>query len=293
MTDDADDADLCIACKVKIAEIIFLPCCHVVYCASCNTRAPAKSACPLCRAPVDFTRPASRVICPDDPEKQSRLLINCLQTSAFRSLVAVFAAAVEDGGLGLLIWEASVACEELIKFLMLKRMAGDVSGTLLSPSDALDAAWHKALLCPRLYVQLCDTVSPGTLFDHVIPIQNEGRDERRARTMELYTHVFGVPDTMDVSMLWMDIVRSPVALANTILVIAVTLMGSRLCIRLDKTQTVMETLLKQVEVIKGIPVSQQRWIHNGHQLSPDRLVQTYDLETSDTIYLVVGPMRGC
>lgn len=170
MTDDADDADLCIACKVKIAEIIFLPCCHVVYCTSCNTRAPAKSACPLCRAPVDFTRPASRVVCPDDPEKQSRLLINCLQTSAFRSLVAVFA---------------------------------------------------------------------------------------------------------------------------TILVIAVTLMGSRLCIRLDKTKTVMETLLKQVEVIKGIPVSQQRWIHNGHQLSPDRLVQTYDLETSDTIYLVVGPMRGC
>lgn len=43
---------------------------------------------------------------------------------------------------------------ELLRFLVLKKLAGDFDAHCLSPSDLVDAAWHMMLLNPKLYLEV-------------------------------------------------------------------------------------------------------------------------------------------
>eukprot|EP01050_Picozoa_sp_SAG11_P004334 SAG11_NODE_275_length_11309_cov_6.090901_2_plen_153_part_00 len=44
---------------------------------------------------------------------------------------------------------------ELVRFLLLKVEAGDYDGSALSPSGAVDVAWHAILLFPKQYATVC------------------------------------------------------------------------------------------------------------------------------------------
>jgi len=60
---------------------------------------------------------------------------------------------------------------ELVRFLMLKALFRDIDASLLSPSSAVDAAWHALLLRPVLYSSVCHRllsadVKAPRLLDH-------------------------------------------------------------------------------------------------------------------------------
>jgi hypothetical protein len=85
---------------------------------------------------------------------------------------------------------------ELVQFLTLKALFRDVDASLLSPSTAVDAAWHALLLRPVLYSSVCDRLLPADiaaprLLDHNPAGKVCGKREMRYRlTHARYLEVF-------------------------------------------------------------------------------------------------------
>ena len=61
--------------------------------------------------------------------------------------------------------EPSTLLKECLKFLVLKKIAGDEDATMLSPTDVIDAVWHQLLLNPRLYKNINEALG-GEMIDH-------------------------------------------------------------------------------------------------------------------------------
>jgi len=69
----------------------------------------------------------------------------------------------DDGSAALIV--------ELVHFLLLKALFRDIDASLLSPSSAVDAAWHALILRPVLYSSVCHRllsadVKAPRLLDH-------------------------------------------------------------------------------------------------------------------------------
>lgn len=84
---------------------------------------------------------------------------------------------------------AAVALTEVLRFINLCAFAN----ATLTPSVAVDAAWHELILCTRTYAALCERTF-GRFVHH-----QPGGDEavvraRFAETLRLYHCHFGTPD---------------------------------------------------------------------------------------------------
>ncbi len=79
---------------------------------------------------------------------------------------------------------------EVIRFLHLA--ASNDSG-LLTPSHRVDLAWHEFILCTIAYERFC-TTNFGRFIHHTPGGPKEQNQRQYARTVELYTVRFGVPD---------------------------------------------------------------------------------------------------
>jgi hypothetical protein len=108
--------------------------------------------------------------------------------------------------------ESSTLLKECMKFLVLKKIAGDEDAKVLSPTDVIDAVWHQLLLNPRLYKNINEALG-GEMIDH----NPEGgrdvaaRNKRVCRTMEMYKTVFITPAASVASSMWKAPVELPVA----------------------------------------------------------------------------------
>ena len=50
-------------------------------------------------------------------------------------------------------------------------------------------------------------------------------------------------------------------------------------------------IMRQLEIVEGIPRDQQRLVFSGRQLEEDRLLSHYDFKSNNTMHLVLRP-RG-
>jgi hypothetical protein len=110
--------------------------------------------------------------------------------------------------------DPSTLLEECMKFMVLKKIAGDEDATTLSPTDVIDAVWHQLLLNPRLYRNINEALG-GEMIDHD---PEGGRDvpahnERVTRTIEMYKTVFITPAASVASSMWKapEAVELPIA----------------------------------------------------------------------------------
>ena len=80
---------------------------------------------------------------------------------------------------------------DCLKFLVLKKLAGDEDATKLSPTDRIDKVWHQLILNTRLYKSINDALGGETI--HHNPeggMDVVSRNERVSRAIEMYKVVF-------------------------------------------------------------------------------------------------------
>eukprot|EP00899_Mesostigma_viride_P016470 jgi/Mesvir1/24824/Mv22064-RA.1 len=110
-----------------------------------------------------------------------------------------------DSGNSLKDFEAKECIVELIRFLLLKAQAEDPSN--LSPTWLVDEVWHRLLLFPRLYSEVCQAIC-GDIIDHDPNAAAGPPAKRSARihnTMDAYAKAFPGPP----SKLWASGLPSP------------------------------------------------------------------------------------
>jgi len=82
---------------------------------------------------------------------------------------------------------------ELQKYLFLK---ASYPTLYLSPGGIIDRLWHKLLLFPCLYANICSLLPGGKLIDHDPTKEDDSEQAKTARysqTLELYKTHFGTP----------------------------------------------------------------------------------------------------
>lgn len=85
-------------------------------------------------------------------------------------------------------------CFELKRFLVLKAISEDYKSTILSPTTAVDEAWHALMLNPVLYVSVCRVLTGSDVIIDHDPLGGRdaaARSERLKATEDLYRAVFG------------------------------------------------------------------------------------------------------
>ena len=93
---------------------------------------------------------------------------------------------------------------EFARFLLCCALSEGGSSSL-SPSARVDVVWHEALLFPKAYAALCDSLTGGKgLIDHD-PLRayrcGEARDARRVRTCSEYVRIIGESPPDEI---WME-----------------------------------------------------------------------------------------
>lgn len=91
--------------------------------------------------------------------------------------------------------DADEALGELQKFLFLLATNSEEE---LSPGPVIDKLWHTLLLFPALYADVCELLPGGELLDHDPTKERdeeEEKEERYARTLELYEERWGPPSS--------------------------------------------------------------------------------------------------
>lgn len=176
-----------------------------------------------------------------------------------------------------------------MKFLVLKKIAGDEDATTLSPTDRLDAVWHMLLLNPQLYKSINDAFG-GEMINH----NPEGgrdvasRNERVRRTIEMYKAVFDT-SAISTSLVWEGSGQIPPGTGTLISIEGGP--GQAIFFRVSKSTTA-ESLMHAVENRKGIPWFDQRLLFEGERISPGNLFNNYRFEEGDIIDLFT-PQIGC
>lgn len=160
----------------------------------------------------DLALPVSEALAPTDPAPAARVA-RLPQSQALFDRIAALDLHQSDRALGFAarlarenLWTESRAravIEEYKRFLYL--MA--ISDELLTPSEAVDAAWHLHLSYSRSYWDdLCKGILGGLALHHDPTEGGEAAEERYraayARTLTRYRHVFGFQPPADI---WPDV----------------------------------------------------------------------------------------
>jgi hypothetical protein len=178
-----------------------------------------------------------------------------------------------------------------MKFLVLKKIAGDEDAKILSPTDVIDMVWHKLLLNPRLYKNINEALG-GEMIDH----NPEGgrdvaaRNKRVHRTIEMYKTVFITSATSISSSVWKAPEELPIA--DDVITIRVRDMtGGETLFKCRKTMRV-RNIFSAFAAKKGVDVSDLRFLNCelerflGHEIIGDIL------EDGDQINVMPGQV-GC
>ena len=175
--------------------------------------------------------------------------------------------------------EPSTLLRECLKFLVLKKIAGDEDATTLSPTDVIDMVWHQLLLNPRLYKSINDALG-GEMIDH----NPEGgkdvksRNERVNRTIEMYKTVYITPATGSV---WKG-PELPPQQGETITVRIRDQSGEETYFKVKQATTVSK--LKYAYCArKGISTKLVWFMCTGDILQDDKPLRYYELEDQDRI----------
>ena len=214
--------------------------------------------------------------------------------SVLGGLVDVLHASHDVGGHGMQQKLAVVRSVELMKFLYLKAMRGDVDGTLLSPSPELDEAWHALMLRPSLYKNVCDTTG---MLDHMPVHDVDERERRRLRTWEAVVEAFPTWASDDAMATWhalrpTTLPASVLSTASTLTITLNTLYGVVRKVAVPSTATV-ETLMKQLEAVE-LGDRSYKLVYNGNIISktPEALLWTLDMRDGANVYAVLI-LSGC
>ncbi len=170
--------------------------------------------------------------------------------------------------------EPSTLVKECMKFLVLKKIAGDEDATTLSPTDVIDAVWHQLLLNPRLYKNINEALG-GEMIDH----NPEGgrdvaaRNKRVCRTIEIYKTVFISPAASVASSVWKapEAEKLPIADDDGITIAFVEQTGKETLFKCKKTMRV-EKIFFAFAASKGIHVSALRFWLDDEQLAGEEII---------------------
>jgi hypothetical protein len=216
----------------------------------------------------------------------------------------------DDGSAALIV--------ELVHFLLLKALFRDIDASLLSPSSAVDAAWHALILRPVLYSSVCDRLLPADvaaprLLDHNPAGKTCAQRPMRYRlTHARYLEVFRKAPPEEY---WpvgeMSSSGSagesgtgkrprhegpPAAPCQDVTESTLTIFvevqgGERLTIK-ARPSTPIYKLHYAIKMMKDIPVVNQRLMVDGRTMDSHRTLSNYDIMDEDTLSLVIQQV-GC
>ena len=210
--------------------------------------------CPVCRTPKML-----------DVVTSSLAAVMRWIPDPFMTLVRLFVASAEDGGMALEYADAIVSVIEFMRFMVLKLECADYDGLLLSPSGAVDQVWHLVMQRPRLYVRFFSGPG-GEILDHVVPVERHGLEERRARTWAMFKTRFPLPRKHPEHSFWRAL--APRDVTPLVSLSYITLTGKQTA--LGDVLTTASTCLDVMRLIgdkEGIPPFQQRLCFRGVQIS--------------------------
>ncbi|KAL3761311.1 hypothetical protein ACHAWU_010224 [Discostella pseudostelligera] len=187
--------------------------------------------------------------------------------------------------------EPSTLLRECLKFLVLKKIAGDEDATTLSPTDVIDAVWHQLLLNPRLYKSINDSLG-GEMIDH----NPEGgrdvdsRNERVTRTIEMYKSIYNITPAM--GSVWMG-PELPPKQKETITLRIKDLTGEETYFKVRQSTSIWK-LKYQFCLQKGIVSSMESmmFLLDGDNLDDNKPISYYDIEDNYQIDCVLKRV-GC
>ena len=185
--------------------------------------------------------------------------------------------------------EPSTLLRECLKFLVLKKIAGDEDATTLSPTDVIDMVWHQLLLNPRLYKSINDALG-GEMIDH----NPEGgkdvnsRNERVNRTIDMYKTVYITPASGSV---WKGSELPPQQGESTITIIVRDQTGEPTMFK-SKISTTVWKIKYAYSNRKGVDSKSMRFLLDGDDLIDNKPLSYYKLEDYDQIDAILRQV-GC
>ena len=185
---------------------------------------------------------------------------------------------------------------ELARFLALKVQANDMDARIYSPSSAVDAAWHKLLLRPRLYLRVCTLLGcpPGDVVGHD-PEGAVDRVQQQARyqaTLGAYRVLYGppAPELWPVDgRCWVGTNAAappdPTTGAGAEESISLRIVdseGAEVYVKIKRT-TPLRRLMNFFCKKWGISRSSVMFIFDGRRLEDERSTEDYEMEDDDVI----------
>lgn len=186
--------------------------------------------------------------------------------------------------------EPSTLLRECLKFLVLKKIAGDEDATTLSPTDMIDMVWHQLLLNPRLYKNINDALG-GEMIDH----NPEGgkdvnsRNERVNRTIDMYKTVYITPATGSV---WKGQELPPDESTSIIIIIIIKDQIGEQTMFKSKISTHVLKIKYAYCKRKGVDTKSMRFMLDGEDLEDNKPLSYYELEDNDQIDAILMQV-GC
>jgi hypothetical protein len=194
---------------------------------------------------------------------------------------------------------------ELFRFLCLKVLVSNIS-----PSDRVDRAWHLFMLLPMHYYEFCDKILPSQgvgsvrLIDHnPLGADDPDRDDRHARTRQLYKEAYGVEDEDDEDEVSEDdenppcnvphccchLLTHPARLVRdqTERTVQVTVADGRerAYLYFVELSNTVHSLKAQVQEETGVPICEQQLSFNGTRLKDGTTLLNYGIQEGSELHL--------
>jgi len=206
---------------------------------------------------------------------------------------------------------------ELVRFLMLKALFRDMDASLLSPSLAVDTAWHALLQHPKLYNSVCDRLLPADIAHpfRVLDHNPAGktcaqRQMRYRRTHARYLEVFNEAppeeywpvsemnssssgSSSGASVLGKRPCHEVHPVAEPDAVIRILLQHGRSDEGISvRPSTSIGKLRMAIALLKNTPHTGIRLMFDGKNMNYDLTVSAYDIKEGDTLDLMYE-QGGC
>ena len=213
--------------------------------------------------------------------KKAEDLLRKLEPVDFSSFVKQLVPHARDAGL-----TSGYLLQALLEFLVLKKIAGDEDGKILSPPLAVDAVWHQMLLNPVLYAEVSAALG-GDMVNHYPQggLDKASQHERVCRTVDFYKVVFFSSGLLQI---WAK--PNPAPVATGVIFIA-RLTGETVNVPFCAEWTVLR-LKTELANISGIPPDQMKFIFAGRHMEDDWTLEDYGLKEGCTVHCVLR-LSGC